>query len=358
MEPKINHRGLRGIAEARRVEVGDLILPELPLNQPGLTRPGFGLFNVWKPTGITSRQVVDLVGNALGTSRVGHAGTLDPLATGVLVLCAGQASRLVPFVQEQRKEYIAEFRLGCTSDTDDVTGKVAETLGAVAPPREQIADLIPKFMGRIEQVPPDFSAVKVRGRRAHHLARKGRDVKIPARIVEVFRLELLAYEYPRLEVLVECGSGTYVRSIGRDLGNLLGCGGVLSKLIRTRVGPFNRENAVALEDLSAETLARNSLPTRFATEHLPQHTCTPFEMCEFVQGRPFPWQPEHAQLPDRADVALLDADGELAALAQTRHETQRIHPYLVFVDRETILQQFPAIVAQRLAERMSSTLKT
>ena len=156
------------------------------------TRAAFGLFNIWKPTGLTSRFVVDKVGTALGTSRVGHAGTLDPLATGVLVMCAGQASRLVPFIQQQSKEYVAVFQLGCTSDTDDVTGIVEENLAAVKPTREQILNLLPEFTGRIEQVPPDYSAVRVRGRRAHQLARRGKNLKIPARLVDVYRLELVA----------------------------------------------------------------------------------------------------------------------------------------------------------------------
>ena len=311
-----------------------------PPLEPSPVRAITGMFNIWKPAGILSRKVVDDVCYALGTSRVGHAGTLDPLATGVLVVCAGQTARLVPYIQQQPKTYEADFLLGCSSDTDDITGKLTEPHEAPLPAREAIAQLLPEFRGRIEQVPPTFSAVRVRGRRAHHLARKGRKVEIAARVVEVYRIEILSYEAPQLRLLIECGSGTYVRSIGRDLGEKLGCGAVLSGLVRTRIGNFTQANAIPLDQVSLGSLASRSLPTRLATAHLPQHQCTPQELCETVQGKK-PLCPPHllATLSDRAQVAFLDDAEVLVALLEYRQETDRLHPFLVFADREEVLQQ-------------------
>jgi tRNA pseudouridine55 synthase len=282
-----------------------------------------GFLNLNKPAGRTSREIVNLVTKVLRTSRVGHAGTLDPMATGVLVVAVGLATRLIASVQDQVKEYRAEFLLGKRSDTDDVTGTVVD-VAAAAVSRQQIEALLPRFRGRIEQVPPAYSAVHVDGERAYAKARRAEAFEIPARTVEVFALELVAFDWPRLELRIECGSGTYIRSIGRDLGELLGCGAVMSALVRTRVGEFPIESAVDPSSLTRATARAALLPLKTAAFHLEQRACTAAETAEIRHGRPLV---ADGLSPDQ-EVALI-AEGELIALARFDAARQQLRPYLV-----------------------------
>src|SRR5262249_9674427 len=177
-----------------------------------------GLLVLDKPAGITSRSAVD---RALRwfprRTRLGHAGTLDPLATGVLVLCLGGATRLAEYVQRMGKTYTSTFVLGATSDTDDADGTVTPVPGAADPGRGAVAAALAGLVGTLEQVPPAFSAAKVTGRRAYDLARRGEEVPLRPRPVEVYGIDVLRYEYPFLDVEVRCGKGTYIRALARDL---------------------------------------------------------------------------------------------------------------------------------------------
>ena len=210
-----------------------------------------GVINAFKPEGVSSRFVVDRIGQQLrqltgGPVRCGHAGTLDPLATGVLIVASGRATRLIRFLQQQRKTYRAEITLGCESDTDDRTGQVT-TRQVVSPPgRQEIESVLEGFSGTIQQRPPAWSALKVSGRRAYQLAREGQIVDLQERPVEIHRLVIQRCEFPQLELEIECGSGTYIRSIARDLGEQLGCGGMLNALQRTAIGPWRVEDAITI----------------------------------------------------------------------------------------------------------------
>jgi tRNA pseudouridine55 synthase len=291
----------------------------------------FGLLNVNKPAGLTSRRVVDHVAKLVRPLKAGHAGTLDPLATGVLIVCVGKATRLIEMVQEQSKTYAASFRLGCQSDTDDVTGNVTEVAVSSEITHEQIEHALPTFCGRISQVPPSFSAVHVDGKRAYDLARRGEEVAIEAREVDVYRLELTRYDYPELDLLIECGSGTYVRSIGRDLGQMLGCGAVMSALVRTRIGPFRLEDAVTLDDLNRETLDQHLLPPTATLDGLPKYAASPEDLQNIRAGRAF-----DVRTPlDRSQagpIAVLGADQELVCLAEIDPSQNRLLPRRVFLD--------------------------
>lgn len=290
-----------------------------------------GLLNINKPAGAMSRDIVDQVCRIAGTRQVGHAGTLDPLATGVLVVCVGWTTRLVPFIQQLRKTYVAEFLLGQTSDTDDVTGHVKVVHDVSPPTRAQIEETTPAFVGRIQQVPPQYSAVRVSGRRAHHLARQGADVALTAREVEVHRFEILEYAFPRLRSVIECGSGTYVRSIGRDLGQALGCGALMSALTRTAVGPFTIDEAVRPDDLSPETISSRLLAPQMGVAHLPNCRLTDDQLAEVGFGRAFPFRGE--SLKDGTTVALVGAAGDLIALAEFQASRQVLQPRQVFIRR-------------------------
>ncbi len=295
----------------------------------------FGLLNINKPAGLTSRRVVDHVAKIVRPQKAGHAGTLDPLATGVLVVCVGKATRLIEFVQEQRKTYKARFVLGCQSDTDDVTGIVTEVAVSSEITLAQIEEALPAFCGQIQQVPPSFSAVHVGGQRAYDRARRGEEVTIEARPVDVYRLELTRFEYPELDLVIECGSGTYVRSIGRDLGQMLGCGAVMSALVRTKIGPYRIEEAVTLDRLKSETIDPLILPPTTALEGLANYQASQEDMANLRAGRPFGSALDAGigfEASDGASVAVVTIDDELLCLGEFDSRRNRLLPRRVFVD--------------------------
>ncbi len=294
--------------------------------------PLSGLLNVYKPAGWSSRDVVNRIERLVKPAKAGHAGTLDPLAEGVLVVCVGTSTRLISGVQERAKEYRAVFQLGCRSDTDDNTGVITNVEVARPPQRDDIEALIPQFLGDIQQTPPQYSAVHIDGQRAYALARQGQTVEIAPRQVRVNRLEILEYEWPRLELLIECGSGTYVRSIGRDLGERLGCGAIMTELVRTRIGPFRSEDAVRIDDLQRDNVTSHLLPPARAVDHWPQHVCTDSELWEIAHGRQIV-----AGTAPSGRIALLTSGGELAALGEAR-TLGRIAPTQVFVDRSQLVR--------------------
>lgn len=207
-----------------------------------------GFLVVDKPGDMTSRDVVDIAQRWFPRrTKVGHAGTLDPLATGVLVLCVGAATKLVARVQEMGKTYRSRILLGFTSDTDDAEGTLTAQQTGVIPSEAAIRESLPKFVGEILQQPPRVSALKVAGRRAYDLARQGLEVNLEPRPVRVDAIRMLAYEWPHLDLEIDCGKGTYIRSIARDVGALLGCGGLVQALRRTRIGRFTVEMGVGLD---------------------------------------------------------------------------------------------------------------
>lgn len=230
----------------------------------------FGLLNINKPSGITSRTAVNRVARLVRGTKIGHAGTLDPLAEGVLVICLGQATRLVPFVHQSSKRYVATYLLGRSSPTDDVDGDVTVIESGNAPSEAELRATFAGFTGTILQRPPAFSAVKVKGERAYAIARRGGDVQLSAKPVRIHRIELLAYCYPQLILDVTCGTGMYLRSLGRDIGATLGTGAIMSALRRTEIGPFHIDASCRLESLTPVTLATELQPAIRAVAHLPQ----------------------------------------------------------------------------------------
>jgi len=271
-----------------------------------------GLLNLNKPIGVTSRDVVDRVSRPLRKIKVGHAGTLDPLASGVLVVCVGAATRLIEYVQQMPKTYRATIRLGVTSDTLDADGQVVETLDPRIPSIDEIRDILATQVGTIQQMPPQFSALKVGGKRAYDLARAGQEAELSARPVEVYRVELLGYEWPRLEVEIDCGSGTYIRSIARDVGKALDCGGLIEVLTRTRIGPFRQEDAIDPSTLSRETIPALLRPAAEAVSGLRALSVSVDDLARIARG-----QTVSAGEPlAPGEVALIGPGGDLAAIAE------------------------------------------
>lgn len=274
----------------------------------------FGFLNINKPAGMTSREVVDNVEWITKPARAGHAGTLDPLATGVLVVAVGPATRLIEYVQRMPKHYVATFRLGCRSPTDDIEGELTEIADAPRPPREQIEAALVGLRGEILQRPPAYSAVKVGGRRAYQLARRGKPVELPARPVTVHRLTLAGYDYPELVLDIQCSSGTYVRSLGRDLAESLGSGAVMSALVRRAIGPFRLEEAVLLDELSLDNLGERLLPPLAALEGLPRVELVEDEIGHIARGMFI-----ERDLPaGTQEAAAVDAQGRLLAVLVPR----------------------------------------
>jgi tRNA pseudouridine55 synthase len=223
-----------------------------------MAAPNDGILNINKPRGWTSHDVVAHVRRLLGvrprhgpgTTRVGHAGTLDPLATGVLLVCVGQATRVAEYLMTGEKSYRAAVRLGVVTDTYDTDGRVTATAPVPALEREGLQRALAVFSGEILQTPPPYSAIKQDGAPAYRKARRGEPLDLAARRVTIHRVELLDWQSPHLSIEVDCGPGTYIRSLTHDLGQALGCGAVLTDLIRLRSGAFTLQDALTLDALA------------------------------------------------------------------------------------------------------------
>ena len=210
-----------------------------------------GIFNIYKEKGFTSHDVVAIVRRTIHMKKVGHTGTLDPDAEGVLPVCVGKATKLSDVIMDGRKSYRAMLRLGITTTTEDASGEVLETK-EVDFNEDRICEVVASFIGRLEQVPPMYSAVKVNGKKLYELAREGKEIERKSRTIEVYDIRIRQFLPPdRVEIDVDCSKGTYIRTLCSDLGKALGCGGHMAELLRTRTGVFSLENAIKLEELKA-----------------------------------------------------------------------------------------------------------
>jgi len=242
--------------------------------------PLSGIIVLHKPKGETSRTTLNRLQRAVRSCccqgqklRVGHAGTLDPLAEGVLVACAGEATKLIEVIQMLPKYYTGTFQLGVTSDTEDAEGKIVTLPTPPQPSQDRLREAAARFVGRIWQRPPAYSALKIAGKRAYQLARQGEPVEPAAREIDVYRIELIEYQYPIFRLKIECGSGTYVRSLGRDIAESLGSGAIMTALTRERIGPFSLADAVPpdlFDDLSSVAWREHLLSLEAGVAHLPR----------------------------------------------------------------------------------------
>ncbi|MFM8635204.1 MAG: tRNA pseudouridine(55) synthase TruB [Planctomycetia bacterium] len=243
-----------------------------------------GVIPIDKPSGVSSRRVVDSVARGLGMSAVGHAGTLDPLACGVVVVCAGHATKLVDFLHELPKAYSATFLFGRSSPSDDLETAVEEERDPIVPDRDAVELAARRFQGDILQRPCDYSAVHVDGKRAYRLARKGREMVIPPKRVRIDRLVITGYEWPRLAIDVVCSSGTFIRAIGRDLAAECGTKAVMESLVRTAIGPFTRRDSLPLDAVTADSIRAALLPPLAAVPHLPRFMLADDMLARATQG--------------------------------------------------------------------------
>jgi len=265
-----------------------------------------GFLLVDKAAGMTSHDVVAKARKKCGTKRVGHAGTLDPMATGVLVLGVGNATKLLQYVVDGKKSYEATIKLGIATHTDDREGDVISTADSSHITEEQIRTELAKFVGTIMQRPSSVSAIKIDGKRAHQRVREGEVVDIPAREVTIFAIDIKAVRGTEIDIAVTCSAGTYIRSIARDLGDALSVGGHLTSLRRTLVSPFTIDECADLE--SAEIIPTADGVARM----LPTRTLTYEELIEIGFGRTI------AASEVAGTVAALNQDGNFAALLENR----------------------------------------
>ncbi|MDQ7819928.1 MAG: tRNA pseudouridine(55) synthase TruB [Armatimonadota bacterium] len=294
-----------------------------------------GILVVCKPVGMTSHDVVDAVRDLAGTRRVGHTGTLDPGAAGVLVLAINRATRVAEFLAEADKTYRVEVTFGRSTDTGDIYGRTVRETHPATVTAEQVEDALPLYLGEIEQVPPMASAVRVGGRRLYELARRGQTVQPPARRVRIYRLELREFipgDPPRAILDVACSKGTYVRRLCTDLGETLGCGAVASFMVRTRVGRYELAHSHTLEELqeaaSGGRLAQLILPVDDALADYPAVDLLPLQRRAAVHGQAIPLFriPHWQRLAGARVVRLRDSHG-LVALA--RVEDGLLKPFKV-----------------------------
>jgi tRNA pseudouridine55 synthase len=292
-----------------------------------------GLIVLDKPRGITSRDTVDRAARWFprGT-RLGHTGTLDPLATGVLVLCVGHATRLTEYVQTMGKTYVADVILGARSATDDAEGPITAVEVERPPAAAAAGACLSSFVGEVAQVPPAYSAAKVAGRRAYDRARRGTEVALAPRTVRIDCIDVLEYDYPNLRMRVRCGKGTYIRSLARDVGDRLGCGGYLASLRRTAVGRFSSDDAIT-PDSNAATARTRLLPPLAAVDDLPR-VILPLAAVERLRhGQQIGLCEAVQPLPDARpgqEMSVTDQRAALVAVATVDATGQVLRPTKVF----------------------------
>lgn len=278
----------------------------------------FGFLNCNKPIGFSSRDVVNVVQGRMRGKRikVGHCGTLDPLADGVLVLAVGPASRLVPYVHQFSKSYRAQFRLGAESPTGDLEIEPTIHADAPQPSREELERLAAQFVGEISQTPPTYSAVKIGGRRAYEMARQGQQIEIQSRQVTVFEFEILGFDYPTLDVQITCGTGTYIRSLGIDLAAAAGTTAVMTSLTRTRIGEFKLEDALTIDQTRKVDLQSVLSPAQIGVRQLHQLVVDERQELTLIHGQPLP---ENAAAAVGTEAAAVNSQsGELSAIVVCR----------------------------------------
>ena len=277
-----------------------------------------GFLVIDKPSGMTSRDVVNRIQQRLPRRhKIGHAGTLDPLATGVLVIAVGKATRLIQFIQDFDKQYRTRIHLGATSTTDDADGDITARSDSTIPTQAEIEAVLQELVGVFDQRPPAYSAILINGQRAYDLARKGRQLDLEARPVRVEAIRILAYDYPKLDLEIDCGKGTYIRSIARDLGEQLGCGAYVETLQRSAIGHFDCAAAHKLDDI-LQQWPNDLLPPLMGFPHLHHYRATA-ETIEWIRcGQVVTL----AGVSAEQTIAIVNEQGQLMAVGETDEDAR------------------------------------
>ncbi|HEY9668217.1 MAG TPA: tRNA pseudouridine(55) synthase TruB [Coleofasciculaceae cyanobacterium] len=294
--------------------------------------------NLNKPAGLTSHDCVAKVRKLLRLKRVGHGGTLDPAATGVLPIAIGKATRLLQYMP-QDKAYRATIQLGVRTTTDDLEGDIVATQPAAGLTLEEILPVLQQFEGTIQQVPPMYSAIQVQGKRLYDLARAGETAEVPVRTVDVYQIQVLDWrpgKLPELDVAIACGAGTYIRAIARDLGELLNTGGTLAALTRTRSSGFELADSLTLEELAAQLQQEmfQSIPPATALQHLPAVILSSEEARRWCLGQRLAWKETSTE--PLTPLRVHQEDGEFLGMGQAMNleSGQCLAPLMVFASTD------------------------
>lgn len=293
-----------------------------------------GILLVDKPSGMTSHDVVNCIRKAANMRKVGHTGTLDPAATGLLIICLGTATRLSENLTGMNKEYAGTMKLGVMTDSYDVDGTIQEEAEVPELTLDELCGYVAPYTGEIEQIPPMVSAVKVGGKRLYKLARKGEVVDRPSREVTVSRFDILDWKSPLATFLIQCTTGTYVRSLCHDIGQDIGCGAILSSLRRTAVGSHRVDDAIALDDFRTPEDVEAHLMSMGSVLDMPSVTVTPQGVRMVMSGNQINPNQLTEDAPDESGpVQIKSRSGELLALADLEHRPTGtwIQPRKVFV---------------------------
>lgn len=293
----------------------------------------FGILNINKPQGMTSRAVVNRVSRVVGRKvKCGHAGTLDPLATGVLLVCVGKATKLVPYIHDYSKSYSGTFLLGKKSNTDDIEGELETVEIPDDLTEEQLRQYLPEFTGVVTQIPPAHSAIWINGERAYKLARRGEEIEMPAREVEIDELKLTNFCRESFSLEMTCGTGTYVRSIGRDLARKAGTEAAMSELTRTSIGPFSLETAIEIDELSRDNIQEHLNNPLAILDQFPQYAVSDTEERTLRYGQRIQVRVDaEGSIDDRQAIVLTDGRQRLIAIATKQGD--QLAPQLVFPEQ-------------------------
>ncbi|MFH0830464.1 MAG: tRNA pseudouridine(55) synthase TruB [Parcubacteria group bacterium] len=284
-----------------------------------------GFLVIDKPKNWTSFDVVAKLRSKTGIRKIGHAGTLDPFATGVLVLAFNRATTLIEYFQQQEKVYRGRIRLGQVSDSDDLEGHKTTIPVSTPPSDESVRLTLARFTGKIMQLPPVYSALKVQGRRMYELARKGQTFERKPRPVTIHALKLLSYAYPYLDLEARVSAGTYIRALARDIGEDLGTGGLLEELVRQRVGQLTLREAHDLNDISIARLPHLLYPPEIAVEHLMQLIPSSGELARLAAGQTIKAPGAVlARLPETQEVAIVNRAGNLQMIVTYEREANAL----------------------------------
>jgi len=299
-----------------------------------------GVLAIWKPAGWTSHDVVAKCRRLLGMKRIGHAGTLDPMVTGVLPLCLGRSTRIVEYIQERPKAYEATIVLGVATDTEDMSGTIVEQSDSVTVTEAQVRQVLQSFIGDIPQVPPMYSAVKVDGKRLYELAREGKTLERKARTVTIHQIELLSMQleqaHPQFTFSVTCSKGTYIRTLCVDIGKALGVPAAMAALTRTMSGGLTRSHCVTLEQveqhMASGTIDEVLIDPAQAIDHIPATVVKEHKRKYAIQGQKLYWTDVtgHQELDDHSLIRVLDEAGNFLGIFQLNKKGHLIVPIKVF----------------------------
>jgi tRNA pseudouridine55 synthase len=288
-----------------------------------------GILNIQKATGMTSHDVVAKVRKILKQKRVGHAGTLDPAASGVLPICIGQGTRVAEYLSESGKAYRAEMRFGVVTDTYDAEGEIVRSTDASELPLAQIEEALPQFLGAQMQLPPLYSAIKIQGQPAYKRMRAGEEITLEARPIEIYQLRIVEWKPPVLTLEIECSKGTYIRSLAYDLGERVGYGAHLTGLVRTRSGPFTLAESISLEQLAEAveqgTVTEHIFPADRALQQYPAIYLNESTVERVLHGNAFHSEQQPAQ-PGAHLARIYDNRGHFLAIAAWNEALQVWQP--------------------------------